>query len=87
MKKASPSVHLSNIYDHRIRDARVVFGLPDDTAEREILGIKIPRHRTWEEHLAWINLNVIGPPLQTPYLSRRKLEDTQNMIGIYEPAG
>lgn len=75
--------HISNIYDHRIRGALLVFGLPHDPSCRTLLGITTPQERSWETHLAWINANVIGPPMETPHLSRRQLEEEQNMIGIY----
>lgn len=70
--------HLSNIYDHRRKDAEMFMchDYNDMMAGPEAM------HRAWLRHLEWINTNVIGPPKATAVYSQKQLEE-MGMIGIY----
>lgn len=71
--------HLSNIHDHRLPNAEseMIHDYNDWMDGPEAM------HRAWLSHLDWINSNVIGPPKETPYFTRKQLED-MGMIGIYK---
>ena len=70
---------LSNIYDHRLPDARKNY-FPTRLEPGQIASIAMDVE--WERHLAWIGRNVIGPPKATGKYSQEQLE-AHSLIGIY----
>lgn len=69
---------LSNIYDHRLPDAKQthVYSYYAMSAGTEVMDIE------WQHHLDWINQNVIGQPQATKWYTVEQLEK-MGMIGIY----
>lgn len=71
--------HLSNIFDHRRKDAE---GMHCYSHSAMFNGLHAMRQE-WLSHLDWINENVIGPPEATDRYSVEELE-AMGMIGIYK---
>jgi len=70
--------HLSNIYDHRLPEARTYF---TNSNHAMFEGEKAIDHE-WQQHLNWINQNVIGKPKATEKYTVKELEDL-GYIDIY----
>lgn len=73
--------HLTNIYDHRRPDAKHKMAYAPQDIKNGCGAMQI----AWQDHLEWIEHNVIGPPKATAVYSQAQLEDL-GMIGIYAPA-
>lgn len=69
---------LSNTYDHRKPDARMHF---TPTFQAWTQG-SVAMDAEWQQHLDWINENIIGPPKATEKHTQQQLEDN-DLIGIY----
>ena len=71
---------LSNTHDYRRPDAERMHIYSHYAMSNGLDACK----REWEQHLAWINENVIGPPESSDFYTVEELEQ-QGMIGIYKP--
>jgi len=69
---------LSNVYDPRLPDARRHFIYSLDTYNSG----RAAMNTEWQQHLDWINKNVIGPPKATEKYTRQILE-ANDLVGIY----
>lgn len=72
--------HLSNIFDHQVPEAqfRHCYSFESMQDGREAMA------EEWQDHLGWINNNVIGPPKATDHYTQEELVE-MGMIGIYAP--
>ena len=70
---------LSNTYDPNRPDAERHFAY---STHAVINGPEAMRLE-WEQHLKWINKNVIGRPKATDYYTVKELEE-MGMVGIYK---
>lgn len=70
--------HLSNIFDHRKHNSRMMFS---HSYNAFICG-EGAMDKEWQHYVEWIDRNVIGPPKATESYTVAQLEE-MGMIGIY----
>lgn len=70
---------LSNIFNPKHPDSRMRHLTSSFEAHQS--GPKAMQQK-WEQYLAWINSNVIGPPKATEEYTQKQLED-MNLVGVY----
>lgn len=69
---------LSNTFDPKHKDAQkhITYSFQAYQSRSKAMQLE------WEQHLAWINRNIIGPPKASATYTQKQLED-MNLVGIY----